>query len=253
MAIPLGLQLYTVRDQTALDFARTLRAVAGMGYQSVQLAGFGNLKTVKEVKRALDDAGLKVCGTHCRIDRLESELNAVLDETRLLNDNYIVIPMVDEKRRNTAAAWKETAGKMNTIGQQLSAQGFELGYHNHAAEFQMFEGQSGYDILWNNSSPEFLRAELDVYWVQHAGGDPLGWINILGKRIASLHIKDMAAGPDKKLTEVGNGVLDFRAIFAAGQALGIDKFIVEQDNTYGKPTLEAARNSIENLQRMGLV
>src|SRR4051812_20426964 len=109
MAIPISLQLYTVRDLTAKDFAGTVKKVAGIGYRAVEMAGYGNLKSAAEVKKALDDAGLKVSGAHAPIEQLESDLNKVLDESDALGNKNVICPWMPEARRKDAAGWKQTA------------------------------------------------------------------------------------------------------------------------------------------------
>src|SRR5215211_5717985 len=100
--IPISLQLYTVRDLAAKDFAGTLREVARIGYKAVELAGYGNLKTAKEAKKALDDAGLTVSGAHARLEMLEKELNQVLDDAETLGNGIVICPWLPEDRRKDA-------------------------------------------------------------------------------------------------------------------------------------------------------
>jgi sugar phosphate isomerase/epimerase len=247
-----ALQLYTVRDLTRTDFAGTVKQVAAIGYRYVELAGFGNLKTAAEVRDALGEAGLKLAAAHAGIEQLEKELDKVLDEQEILGYRTIVCPYMPEPRRKDAAGWRKCAADLSRIGQQCRRRGFELAYHNHSFEFQVFDGVSGLDLLWQHSDPQFVRAELDVYWVAHGGGDPVSYIEKLGSRILLLHLKDMAAGPERRFAEVGAGILDFKAILAAAERQGIRWGVVEQDNCYGTPPLEAARKSLENLQRLGV-
>ena len=107
--IPISIQLYTVRDLAAKDFAGTMKEVSKIGYRNVELAGYGNLKTAKEAKKALDDAGLKVSGAHAPIDALEKNLNQVLDENAELQNTTVICPWLPEERRKDAAGWKQCA------------------------------------------------------------------------------------------------------------------------------------------------
>jgi len=168
-----------------------------------------------------------------------------------LGNTNIICPWMPEARRKDAAGWKQVAASLNKIGRACHERGFDFAYHNHSFEFQKFEGgKNGLDILFENSDPHLVRAEIDVYWVNHGGEDPVERINKLGSRVMLLHLKDMAAGDDKKFAEVGTGVLDFKAILAAAVKNGVKWGAVEQDNTYGKPPLEAIQVSFENLKKM---
>ena len=249
--IPISLQLYTVRDLTAKDFADTMKKVAQIGYKNVELAGYGNLKTAGDAKKALDDAELKVSGAHAPIEMLEKDLDKVMDDAATLGNKNIICPWLAEGRRKDAAAWKETAKSLNRIGRAVHERGFEFAYHNHSFEFQQFEGKKGLDILFENCDAHLVKAEIDVYWVKHGGEDPVTRINQLGARVLALHLKDMAAGEDRKFAEVGTGILDFKAILEAAAKNGVQYGAVEQDNTYGRPPLESIRISYENLRKLG--
>jgi sugar phosphate isomerase/epimerase len=249
--IDISVQLYTVRDLTAKNFAGTMKEVARIGYRQVELAGYGNLKTAAEAKSALDDAGLTVSGAHAPIEALEKDVEKILDENELLGSKVLICPWMPEERRKDAAGWKAVAKSLNQVGRACHERGIDFAYHNHSFEFQKFEGKNGLDILFENTEPHLVRAEIDVYWVQHGGEDPVARLNQLGERVISLHLKDMAAGDDKKFAEVGTGVLDFKAILAAATKNGVKYGAVEQDSTYGKNPLEAIKVSYENLKKLG--
>jgi sugar phosphate isomerase/epimerase len=249
--IPISVQLYTVRDLTAKDFAGTMKQVAALGYKQVELAGYGNLKTAAEAKKALDDAGLAVSGAHAPIEQLEKDVDKVLDENEQLGSKLLICPWMPEARRKDADGWKQVAKSLNQIGRAAHERGIDFAYHNHAFEFQKFEGKTGLDILFENTEPHLVKAEIDVYWVKHGGEDPVARITRLGERCVALHLKDMAAGEDKKFAEVGTGVLDFKPILETAHQHGVRYGAVEQDDTYGKPPLEAIKVSFENLKKLG--
>src|SRR5208282_4025022 len=128
--------------------------------RGVELAGYGNLTSAAEVKKALDDAGLVVVGAHVGIDRMEKELDRVLEEQTILGNSNLICPHLGEARRKDAAAWKQTAATLNKIGAVCRKRGFELAYHNHSWEFQIFDGVSGFDLLWQNTDPALVKSEL---------------------------------------------------------------------------------------------
>jgi sugar phosphate isomerase/epimerase len=250
MALPISVQLYTVRDLTATDFPGTMKQVARIGYPAVEMAGFGNLKSAADARKALDDANLKVSGSHAPIERLETELEKVLDENETLGNKNVICPWMPEARRKDSAGWKQVAQSLNRIGRAVHERGFEFAYHNHSFEFQKFDGPTGYDILFDDTDAHLVKAEIDVYWVKHGGEDPVARINKLAGRVLALHLKDMARGDDKKFAEVGTGILDFKAILTAAEKTGVQWGVVEQDSTYGTPPLEAIKVSFENLKKL---
>lgn len=248
-----GVQLYTLRNLTAKSFVRTVNAVAKIGYASVELAGYGDLKTPQEVKKALDDVGLKSPSGHWAIDVLEKDVERIKDEAQLLGMEAVVVPYLAEDRRKDADAYKRTAEVLNEIGNALHGVGLELAYHNHSFEFQKFGDKYGLDLLYENTMPHLVVAEIDVYWVKHGGVDPTAYIEKLGERVRILHLKDMGPPPEQRFAEVGAGTIDFKPILAAAQKHGIRWGHVEQDNTYDTPPLDAIRTSFENLKKLGAV
>src|SRR5690348_16182592 len=114
--VPISLQLYTVRDLCAKDFSGTIAQVAKIGYKFVEMAGYGNLQTVKEVKKVLDDNGIQASGAHASIDELEGNLNKVLEENETLGHKNIICPWMPENRRKDAAGWKQCAEVLSKIG-----------------------------------------------------------------------------------------------------------------------------------------
>ena len=176
-----------------------------IGYTGVELAGFGNLKSAADVKKALDDAGLKVAGNHIWFPSLETELNKQLDEQDILGNKMIVVPWLEEKRYKDAGGWRQVADSIMKIAQESAKRGFTVAYHNHAFEFNKFNGHSGFDILWEHTDPKLVKSELDVYWIKYGGEDPVAYIDQLSNRVVMLHLKDMAAGPERKFAAWGRG------------------------------------------------
>ena len=244
-----ALQLYSVRDMTARDFAGTIKKVAGIGYKAVETAGYGNLKTAKEAKKALDDAGLKAVSGHFAIDLLENKIDQVVEDAQALEIDLVVCPFLPEDRRKDYAA---VAKVLDKAGLALHQYGVMLGYHNHDFEFKN-PGKSGLEVILENTQPHVMCAEVDVFWVKFAGLDPVALINKLGDRVRALHLKDMLEGPEKRFAPVGTGVIDFKAVLAAAEKTGVRYGIVEQDRTYDKATLDSITTSLANLKKLGAV
>jgi len=247
--LPIALQLYTVRDDVAEDYIGTLKKVAEIGYAGVELGGTGDM-TPAEFKQVLADLGLKPAGQHIGLDQLETQLDRVIDDNLAIGNSFIVCPWLPEDRRQDAEGWKKTGELFDKIGAQCREQGLTFCYHNHSFEFARFDGEYGLDLLYGATDPELVKAELDTYWVQHGGESPAEYLRKYADRTPLIHLKDMLPDEAKTFAEVGEGILDWDAIFAEAEADAAVWGIVEQDRCQ-RPPLESARLSLENLKKMG--
>jgi sugar phosphate isomerase/epimerase len=244
-------QLYTVRDLAAVDFAGTIGQVAAIGYRAVELAGFGNLVTAREVKTALDTHNLTCISAHIPIEQLESDLDKVMGDNELIGNRMLVVPWLAEDRRQSIDDWHRLAEFLDKTGRLCHRRGFQLAYHNHAFEFDRFAGEERpFEVIWNQTDPQFVKAELDVYWIAFANENPLEWMQRLSNRLALLHLKDLANTPERGFAEVGTGVLDFPAILSAASEIGVPWGIVEQDDTYGRSPMACLATSFGNLEHL---
>lgn len=248
--IPVALQMYTLRDDAGKDFIGTLKRVAALGYAGVEFAGTYGMAAA-ELKKVTDDLGLQVVGSHVGLETLESDLSAALDYNAALGNRYIVCPYLSEDRRKSGDAYRRLGETFNKIGEACQARDMQFCYHNHAFEFETFDGQTGFDILFGATDPKLVQAELDVYWVAYGGADPLEIIRRFRGRAPLIHLKDMAKDEKRSFAEVGEGTLDFDAICAAAAEGGAVSFIVEQD-VCARPPLESVEISLRNLKAKGL-
>ncbi len=246
----IALQLYTLRDLTAKDMAGTLRHVAEIGYEGVEPAGYGDLDAAR-IKPLLDELSLKVVGNHTGFGALRDNLQGVIDDNKLLGNTHIVCPSIPGDQRQSADGYKQFAQTLNEFGTKLKEAGMTLCYHNHAFEFEdRFDGQYGLDILYENSDPQLVQAEIDTYWVQKGRVEPASYIRKYAGRAPLIHVKDMANDGKESFAEVGAGTLPWPEIFEAAEAGGARAYIVEQDVCPGDP-LDSVRLSLENLKKMG--
>ena len=246
-------QLYTVRAATHTDFPGAIAAIRAIGYDAVELAGYGNLKTAAEVRKVLDDQGMAAVAAHTNLAALQNSLPRLIEDSHTLGSRTIVLSFLPEPMRKDAAGWRAAAKALEEIGAACRDCELDLAYHHHHFEFQKFDGAYGLDILWQSTNPAFLKVELDTFWIRYGGEDPAGYIRRLGSRAPLLHLKDMLPRPDRRFCEVGLGTLDFPSILDAAEAAGVQWGIVEQDSTYDRPPLESLRISFENLKRLGAV
>ncbi len=251
--IPVGLQLYTVRDDCAKDFKGTVRAVAAIGYHGVELAGGGGL-TAKEMKSLLEETNLQVAGSHAGLDDLRSKLDEVVEFSLSIGNKRVICPYLPQEFQDKGAVGYREAGKiLDEIGAKLGEKGLSLSYHNHSFEFSGKDGgQFFLDVLLSSASAKNLKAEIDTYWIQHGGCDPIEYIKTYSGRIELLHIKDMLDGEKRSFAEIGAGILNWDGIFKAAEAAGVEWYLVEQDLCAGPP-IESARKSLEYMKSRGMV
>jgi sugar phosphate isomerase/epimerase len=244
-----GLQLYTVRDELRTDFAGTLREVAKIGYPAVQLAGYGGMPA-SQLKGLLDDLGLAAAGSHVNFDALDSQTDEEIEYCLALGTPDVIVPAMPQAFRGSADGFRRLAEAMNRIGARCRELNARLSYHNHAFEFERFDGQYGLDLLLSSTDPKLVNLEPDVYWIRHADVDPSAYIRKYARRTPVIHLKDMTAGADHTYAEVGEGILDWPAIFAACDASQAEIYVVEQDRC-ARPALESAAISLRHLREWG--
>ena len=246
---PVAVQLYTLRDLIATDYTGTLRAVAEMGYGAVELVMLGSY-SAQELRTKLDTLSLKPVGMHILLERLETELDTVIADIKTLGVPYVVCPYLVAERRTSADDYRRVADSLNRIGAKCKEHGLGFCYHNHDFEFQAFDGKTGFEILMEHTDATLVHFELDVYWAALAGYNPAALIHRLEGRLPLVHLKDMADDPTRTFAEVGHGTLDFPAILAAGDEVGVVGYIVEQDRC-ARPPLESVKMSLDYLRSIG--
>jgi sugar phosphate isomerase/epimerase len=243
MKFPVALQLYTVRDETEKDFIGTLERIAEIGYDGVEFAGFGEIKA-SQMKEALDRLGLKPAGSHTGMKLLTGKLDEVIEYNLEIGSPYIICPW---NEYGGLEDYKEAARLFTRIGEKCTKRGLRFCYHNHAHEFRTYDGEYGLDIIYRETPPEFLAAEIDTYWVYYAGVNPPDYIRKYSGRCPIVHLKDMEAGEGRDFAEIGNGVIDIAGIIDAAKDAGAEWLVVEQD-VCKRPSLESAGISFGNLK-----
>ena len=251
--IPIGLQLYTVRKEFAEDPAGTIRAVAEMGYEGVE-GGPPRAMSNREYRSLLDDCGLVLTGGGVSPWDLREDLPSVVGRCGELGIDTLMTGIGGELKE-AGGDWKRVVAALGEGCAQAAEAGLRVCYHNHAFEFEAkVDGQYGLDYLLATIPPAAIQAELDTYWVQTGGEDPAAYIRKYAGRLPRLHIKDRTPPPDDEtcpFAEVGRGILDWDAIFAAAGGAGVEWYLVEQDQ-WTRPPLESARLSIEYLKGRGM-
>ncbi len=247
MKIPVGLQMYTLRSVKEYDLLGRLEKVAETGYAGVEFAGFENVEASR-LKDTLDRLNIKSIGCHAGYGELADGLDKLIDYNLEIGSKYITLAWA---KFETMEQVKELAAFLNKAGEKCKKKDLQLCYHNHNHEFDTLDGQYLLDLLWKETDPELVKAELDLYWVQFAGVEPIGYMKKVGKRCVLVHQKDMKAGEKKEMCEVGNGIMDIAGIIKASEEIGADWYIVEQDVCKDNPPLTAVKISYDNIARIG--
>jgi sugar phosphate isomerase/epimerase len=248
----IGLELYTVRDALGKDFEGTLARVAKIGYKEVEFAGmFAKLPDFtpapKHALEVLKANGLTAPATHVPYTALSpANWPKVIEASEIVGNKYIVNPSIDRELAKTADGWKKAAETFNRAGKESMRSGIHLGYHNHVEEFKPVDGKLPYDILLTECDPKLVVMEMDLGWAHKAGADPLAYFAKYPGRFPLVHVKDF--DKDGDMTEVGKGVIDWKAIFAKADLGGIKHYFVEHDDP--KDPFASAQTSYEYLEKL---
>jgi len=236
----IGLQLWSVFQESMNDLLGTLEKVAKMGYDGVEFAGYFD-HTASEIKAKLEELNLEISSSHIPFERLRDEIDAVIAFEKELGNPYIVCPYATFE---TVEEWLPFINELAEINQKIKDAGLTFIYHNHAEEFQKLEDGYIFDAILKKVD----KAEIDVYWAEFAGVDPVSYLQQYSGRTPLVHIKDMDETKDKS-TEVGNGILDIKAIVNQAEIGGAEWLIVEQE-AFTKPTLESVEIGLKNLKEL---
>jgi sugar phosphate isomerase/epimerase len=224
----IALMLYSVRRASAADFEATLREVASFGYEGVELFDLHG-HAPDEVAGWLSELGLEVAGRHARLEAMESDLGALVDEAKTLGHRRLFVPWVDPSQLDDAML-----DRIAALREPVREAGLELGYHNHDAEIR----QGFLDRL-----PEGVSVELDAGWTWWAGADPVDYLG----RGPTVHVKDFKDRETRSYCPIGDGAVGYERVAPAAVAAGAEWLLVEQDESEG-PEIEAARRSYAALK-----
>jgi sugar phosphate isomerase/epimerase len=261
LGLPIGIQPYTVRNDLQADFEGTLRKLVSMGYQEIELSGgpgYGDFYGHKpgELRKVLSDIGLHAPSCHYHAPQSDSQWTANIKASQELGVQYMLCSSPPEGTKSLGA-WKRTAELFNRLAKQCRDAGIQFAYHNHNSEFRVYEGVVGYDELLRTSDKDLVKMEVDCFWMTFAGKDPVEYFKKHPGRFPLLHIKDLKPGykpttgefKGNPFTEVGNGAIDWKRIFAAARQGGIKHYFVEQD-MWDRPSLESAQISVDYLKKL---
>lgn len=265
----IGVQLFSLPKMLENDFEGSMKMLSKMGYKEIEMYGpfpysvksahdrwnaitpslgfsgsgyFG--KTAKEVKKILTENGLTSPTIHTDLDTLQNGMDKLGEAAHILGHKYVGLPAIPDEKRKNLDAYKRIAEDFNKIGEAAKKVGLKFAYHNHGYGLVEMEGKIPLQLILEQTDPNLVFFEMDLYWTTAGGADPIAYLNNYPNRYHLLHIKDMAKkvrfegdGGDASqwiklfpfMTTAGDGVLDLKSIIAKAQQVGVKHFIVEQD------------------------
>lgn len=263
------LQLYSVRDFMEKNIEGTLKAVADMGYEYVEFAGYFGL-TAEDMRALLDKYGLKACSVHQSYEPVLEDPEYWIPYLKTLGIDFFAMPWMAAERHKGNDAFEDTVKDFIAVGKLFKDNGIQYLYHNHDFEFEIVEGKYKLDWLYESVSAEYLQTQVDTCWVKYAGVDPAAYIRKYKGRSPVVHLKDFTCdvlnagamyeliGAETKkpsreennfvFQPLGMGLQDFKSILEASEYAGADYVVVEQDRSIGRTSLEAVEISRKYLK-----
>jgi len=222
----IGIQLYTLRDRMARDVKGTLGALAEIGYSEVEFAGYFD-HSASRIREMLNELGLASPSAHIPLEALEADAGQTIDAAATAGHKYIVVPYLMPARRVSIDQYRKLAEQFNKFGELCARSDIQFAYHNHDFEFAAIDSVVPYDLLLDETDPELVKMELDLFWLKKAQGNPMEYFQRYPQRFPLCHVKDMNAAGD--MVDVGRGSIDFARVFKHIEKAGLKHFFVEHD------------------------
>ena len=257
----LGLQLWSVREDMGKDAAGTVKALAGTGYREVEGFGYNEGKMfgmpIADFSKLLKDNGISMPTSHCPFTlksydeskkSLTDAAKKAIDDAASIGQRYIVNPWMDEKERPMI---DKLVKVYQAAGEYARKAGIRFGYHNHNFEYETHAADNRLLIEWllHETDPKHVAMEMDIYWVCYAKNNPLDWFKLYPGRWELCHVKDMANSEKRETIEVGDGTIDFPAIFRQSALAGLQYYIIELEH-YKTTPMEGVDRARKNLLKM---
>jgi len=243
--IPIGVQLYSVREAAQKDLPKVLKAIGEMGYKGVEFAGYyGWEDNPKELRKLLDDSGLKCCGTHTALNTLQGDaLKSTAELNSILGNPFLIAPSLQAESEKD---WKDMAKTFNEIAVKASEMGMRIGYHAHAGDFKSLGDSTPWEIFFDNTDQEVLM-QMDIGNCLAGGGDPVKMLKKYAGRSATVHLKEHG-GPEGAV--IGQGVVSWKEVLEMCEAVGgTDWYIVEHET--GTNSMDSIKGCLEGLRKLG--
>jgi sugar phosphate isomerase/epimerase len=246
--IPIALQVYSVREDAKNDLAGVLAAVAKMGYEGVEFAGFYE-HSAEDVRKMLDDNGLQCAGAHVAFNLLFGDkFKETVEFHKTIGNRFLVVPGLPKDRQGSREAWLETAKMFNGLSRRLEDHGMRTGYHNHTVEFTPLDGERPWDTFFGNTLRRVIM-QVDLGNAIRGGGDPALYLVRYRGRATTIHLKEHSETDDKAL--LGEGDVQLETIFEMCESIGNTKWYIVEQEQYPQPPMESVERCIKNLKAMG--
>lgn len=262
---PIGLQLYSVKDVIEQDLRGTLQQLSDIGYQEVesypgQQGHYFGMEP-KEFSSMLQGMGMELVSSHFgsgnpggqaaswRQATMLHKFDELVSKAAETGQKFLTCSSLSQELRRTPDDLKRTADLFNRTGEICRDAGLQFAYHNHAFEFEQVGDMMVYDYLLENTDPDLVKYEMDIFWVVAGGQDPIAYINKYPNRFPLGHVKDMSKEDPKKNTEIGSGAIDYLTILNAAQDAGMEHFLVEQES-FTRPSIESMRMNYNYLSSL---
>lgn len=246
--IPIALQVYSVREAAAKDLAKVLEAVAKMGYVGVEFAGYYG-HSAKDLRKLLDDNGLKCCGTHTGLGTLEGDaMKGTVEFNKTIGNRFLIVPGMDHKKLATEEACKATAKQFTELAAKAKEEKMHVGYHAHGGDFHKIGDSTAWDIFFGACGPDVVM-QMDVGNCLGGGGDPYATLKKFPGRSKTIHLKEHGG---KAGACVGEGEVKWKEVFEICETTGGTQWYIVEQEAYGAMSpLDACKRCIENLKKMG--
>jgi len=246
--LPVGVQLYSVRSLCEKDLPGTVAKVAEMGFDGVEFAGYYDY-SAKDLRKILDDNGLKCCGTHTQMTTLEpANLEATIEFNQILGNKYLICPWLQPSDGDPKQAWLGYAKRFNEIAERVEKEDMVVGYHCHAHDFHALDsGEVPWDILFGNTGKSVVM-QIDTCNCMMGGGDPVTYLKKYPGRSQTIHLKEYSATkPDAIL---GEGDVKWDEIFAFCEGKGKTEWYIIEEEKDSYPPLVAIEKCLENYKKL---
>jgi sugar phosphate isomerase/epimerase len=251
-----GLQLYSLRDQFKKDVAQTLDQVRAFGITNVELAGTYGVAPEK-FKEQLDARQIKAVSGHFSYEQCRDDIEGVAREAKVLGLEYAGCAWIPHKDPFDEKTCREAAAVFNRAGEALAKHGLKFFYHTHGYEFLPYRDGALFDLLMAETNPEYVRIEMDIYWIVHPGQDPVKLLEKYGKRFELMHVKDMKRGTPGGFTgqsdvtnnvALGAGIIDWPGIFRAAKKAGVKWYFIEDESPTSVAQIPQSLRYLETLK-----
>ncbi|MEC7755440.1 sugar phosphate isomerase/epimerase [Roseivirga sp. UBA1976] len=257
-----GFQAFTVRDVIYKDMPGTLKRLRKAGYDYMELFDFSDGKIlgkpIAEAKAIFEKSKLQVKSIHTPTGAGERKIPGTLwhepqraiDDAATLGAEFIVCPWLMPFERESIDQYKALCEQLNKVGEAAKKSNIQLCYHNHDFEFMELDGEVPMEVILKETDPQYVKIELDIYWARKAEKNPLTFFRQNMGRVPLWHVKDLSLDDGQPMTEIGNGIIDWRQIFGHKNDAGMEYFFVEQDGNFAEDSVSSLETSIKHLKKL---